>query len=468
MTVRLASPLFTFAFLPLSLLFSPLCPPKHRKSVMALISTLFFLLANFENPLAYLQIGFVVILICILACIPGDTLPRFRLWLGVLLPLALFLAARVLAEVIPQHYTYPLGLGIVCLGAISLSVDRYRGDAPDADHPLAVAGYLLLFPTLSMGPLLRYKQYLHITEQQRPSFAAFSRGATLYMIGYIKRIAVASLLLFSLQSVLSVMQNGLLPPAALLLALFLSYFALYFAVSGTTDMARGLLSIYGLSPTRGQASFFCATAPHRMLYALLLSLDRFLEDYVTTPIRRHLPHRAGKYVAAVAVLLCTLLFYRTHPAVLLAGIPLVISALLTARRGRYIRLPRKRLWRAPLCVLSAAVLSVLSLTVMLEDPFDILSLLSSFWRETGDLGVYHLLVSLSYRHYLMLLFPILALVMPLYRYAPALTRRLPTKLHTALQALCMLLLFGTFLFSILYLLPQFPQYVELAYRKLLL
>ena len=46
--MRLASPLFSFLFLPLSLLFLPLCPPKHRKSVMALISLIFFLLANFE------------------------------------------------------------------------------------------------------------------------------------------------------------------------------------------------------------------------------------------------------------------------------------------------------------------------------------------------------------------------------------------------------------------------------------
>lgn len=466
--MRLASPLFTFLFLPLSLLFSPLCPPRHRQSVMALISLLFFLFANWADPLAYLQIGFVVILICILACIPGDTLPRFRLALGILLPLALLLAARVLAEVIPKDYSYPLGLGMVCLGGISLSVDRYRGDAPEADKPLAVVGYLLLFPTLSMGPILRYKQYLHITEQQCPSFAAFSRGATLYMIGYLKRIAVASLLLFSLQSVLSVRQEGLLPPPALLLALFLSYFALYFTLSGTTDMARGMLSIYGLSPTRGQGQFFSATTPHRMLYALLVSLDRFLEDYVAEPIKRCLPHRAGKYAAAVAVLLCTLLFYRTHPAVLPAALPLFLSALLCARRGRYERLPKHRLLRAPLCLLSAVLLSFFSLAILLENPLDVFPLFSSLWQETDALGVYHLLVSLSYRHYLMLLFPILAVVMPLYRYAPAIGARLPKKAHAPLQMFCMLSLLITFVFSILYLLPQFPQYAELAYRGLLL
>ncbi len=466
--MRLASPLFTFLFLPLSLLMLPLCPAKHRKGALALCSVIFLLLANFKNPLAYLQIGFVVVLICLIACIPGDTLPRFRLFVGVFFPLALFVCARVLAETVPNEYTYPFGLGLVCLGAISLSVDRYRGDAPECDKPLSVVGYLLLFPTLAMGPLLRYKQYLHVTEHQCPSFEGFSRGATLYMLGYLKRIVVTSLLFFSLQSVLSVAQNGLLPPPALLLALFLAFFALYFAITGTTDMARGLLCIYGLEPARGQGGFFRATSPHRMLCALLVSLDRFFVDYLAAPIKRVFPTRVGKAVAAVLVLICTLLFYRTHPAVLLAGTPLLLTALFTAQKGRYAHTTRNPLLYVPLSLLSALALSVLALTVMLEDPFDIFSLLSSLWRETSTLGVYHLIVSLSYRHYLMLLFPLLALFMPLAHYTRGLRARLPQKIKSALQLSCSLCLLVAFLLSILYFLPQFPQFVELAYGKLLL
>lgn len=461
-----ASPLFTFLFLPLSLLFLPLCPKKHRQGVMALLSLAFFLLANLENPFAYLQIGFVVVLLCLLARFPGDTLPRFQLLVGILLPLALLIGARVAAELVPRHYAYPFGLGFVCLGAVSLSVDRYRGDAPEANKPLTVMGYLLLFPLLLMGPILRYKQYLRITEDSCPSFAAFSRGATLYMLGYLKHIAVASTLFFSLQSVLSVRQDKLLPPPALLLCLFLAYFALYFAVSGTTDMARGLLSIYGLPPTRGQGRFFSAATPHRMLCGLLLSLDRFLEDYVAAPLKHRLPSRVGKPVAAVLVLVCTLLFYRTHPAVLLVGAPLLLSALLLAHKGRYARITQNPLLGVPLCVLSALFVSLLALSFMLEDPLEIFLLISSLWKETGGLGIYHLLVSLSYRHYLMLLVPILALVMPFYRVGPVLRLRLSQKTRSALYAVSSLALLVCFLFTILFLLPQFPQYVELAYRRL--
>ena len=62
---------------------------------------------------------------------------------------------------------------------------------------------------------------------------------------------------------------------------------------------------------------------------------------------------------------------------------------------------------------------------------------------------------------------IAALAMPLYRYAFALCEHLPQKAQAALRFLSALLLFVAFLLTIEYLLPQFPQYVELAYRRLL-
>lgn len=465
--MHMASPLFTFLFLPLSLLFLPLCPPKYRKGVMALLSLSFFLFTNRHNPLAFGQIGGIVAALCVLACLPSEKRPRLQLALGLSLPLALFLTARVLAEALPSHYTYPVGLGLVCLGGISLSIDRYRGDAPDRDTPLAVAGYLLLFPTLLMGPILRYKQYLHMTEGQAPGFAPFSRGALLYMIGYIKRIAVAALLLSTLQSVLSVSLAGTTLPITLPLALFLAYFTLYFVVSGTTDMARALLCIYGFAPTRGQGHFFSAVTPHRMLGGLILSLDRFLEDYLAAPIRRHIPTRAGKYLAALAVCACTLLFYRTHPAVLLTGAPLLLTALLTAPLSRYARHPRAAYLRAPLCLLSALALSFFALSLALEDPMDIFLLFPSRGSASDTISLYRLLTSLSQRNYLMLLFPAMLVAIPLFHLAPRLLSRLPKRIQTALSLFAALSLFVAFFFTIVYLLPQFPRYVEITYRNLL-
>lgn len=464
--MQLASPLFAFLFLPLSLLFLPLCPAKHRKGGMLAISLCFFLLTNWQNPWAFAQIGFIVLLLCLLSCLRGEKHPRVRLALGILLPLTLLISARVLAEVIPARYTYPVGLGLVCLGGISLSIDRYRGDAPERDTPVAVASYLLLFPTLLMGPILRYKQYLHITEGQAPGFPAFSRGALLYMIGYIKRIALTTILLSTLQSVLSVAERSTPPLILLPFALFLAFFTLYFAVSGTTDMARGLFCIYGLSPTRGQGHFFSAVTPHRMLGGLILSLDRFLEDYLAAPLRR-LPTRTGKCLAALAVTVCTLLFYRTHPAVLLTGAPLLLSALLTATHGRYARRPRAPWLRAPLCVLSALALSFFALSVMLEDPTDIFLLLPSRAGGNDRLSLYRLMVALSHRHYLLLFSLAALIVMPLSRYGSKLLAHLPKRLQSALTLLAVLALFAAFFLTILYLLPQFPQYVELTYRKLL-
>ena len=459
--------LFLFLFLPLSLLLLPLCPARYRRLVMLFLSLSFYVLANLYSPWCFVQIAFVVALMCLLTCIPGDTLPRFRLALGVGFPLALFIASRVCAEVIPQYYDYPFGLGMITLGAISLAIDHYRNDAPETDSPLSVVSYLLFFPTITLGPVLRYKQYLYLTERATLSLSTFSYGATLYMLGYLKRIAVSTLLFATLNNILPGMQDGLLPVPALLLALFLSFFALYFTVSGITDMSRGLLCLYGYPPTRGEGRFFSCVMPHRMLYGLIPSLESFFQDYVAQPLGRVLPPKWSRRLCAVAVLLLTLLFYRSHPAILLVALPLFLSAFFGSVPGRYAKRPRRKLLRLPLSLLCAVFLSVLVLAMMLENPFEIFRLLSSLWRTTDQRSLSHILVSLFYLNHLWLMFLILAIGMPLTHFLPLLLKNRSARLRKTVHLCYVLFVSAGFLLTIIYLLPQFPQYVGLSYCEIL-
>lgn len=465
--MQLTSPAFLFLFLPLSLLYVPLCPPKWRKSVLSFFSLIWFLLANLHHPLSLLQIGLVVLLITVLSLMPGDALPRFRLFLGVTVPLALFLAARLLVELMPAQYEYPFGLGLVTLGAISLSVDRYRGDAPEREGPLATVGYLLFFPTLTVGPILRYKQYLYMTEHISPSFDAFCTGALRYVIGFLKRVAVATVLFACLQIILET-DTALFSLPLFLIALVLGFFLFYFAISGTTDMARGLLQIYGLVPPRGQGQVFSSATPHRMLSHMLLSFDRFLEDYVSAPIRHALPGRAGRVLSVSLFYLCTVLFYRTHPALLLIMLPMLITALCTAGRGRWRRTLKNRALRFLLSFLSAVLLSLFAVCLTLEDPMRIFTLLAAAFTQKGNPLIYQTLVSLTYGRYLLWLLPLSALLLPLSHLLPRLCRHLSPRGQEITRAAHTILCFLAFFFTLLYLFPQFPQYANMTYCRLFL
>lgn len=466
--MQISNPLFLFLFLPLTLPILPLCPPKHRKAAMALISIAFFLLANLKEPLGLLPVCATLLITCLLVCFPSETFSRTRLVCGVSLPLAVFLATRLAAELFPQHHPYPLGLGLITLGAISICVDHYRADVTDRETPLGVIGYLLFFPTLTLGPVLRYKQYLYIADHARPALSDFSAGILLYIKGFLKRIAVCSVLFASLQTVLGALEYDVaLPLPVLLLALLLSFLALYFTVSSLTDMSRGLMAMYGYRPPRGQGRFFGSVAPHRMLGSLLCSLDAFLEDYLAAPLRRLFPTKSGRALASLAVCACTLLFYRTHPALLLVSLPLLLCAVLPAQQSRYLRRPKRRLLRVPLTLVSALCLSLATLAIMLDSPLSLFPLLIGAFQKTDPLTLYHVLMRFTYLNHLIVALIFLLLYAPLSRLVPRLIAKCPARVQAVARYTGALVALAAFFLALLLILPQFPQYDTLAYGMLI-
>ena len=462
--MQLTGPLFLYLFLPLSLLLLPFCPARYRKAALSLLSVLWYVLANIGSPLGLLQVAAVILLITLLAILPDGDYPRLRCFFGVAIPLLFLLTARILAEY-TVGYPYPYGITLVSLGGISLSIDRYRGDAPERDKPLDVIGYLLFFPTLTLGPILRYKQYLYITEKIAPSFAAFSRGAQRYMLGLVKRIAGAAVILRAIGDLLS---YGIefLSPISLLALLLLAYLFLYFFLSGTVDMAKGLMEIYGLRPPRGIALLCDTVTPHRLLYSMTLSLERYLQDYVTAPIRRRLGGRGGSLLAACAVFAITVLFYRTRPVLLLLALPVLISALLCNSMHRWQRTPHNPLLRLLLSFLSALSLSLFSLGLLLKNPLDLLPLLKNALAGEGSYSIYYIYSALPDGPYIVTVLLILLVGVLLHRFAPAILKKLPRRLVAVLRPLATAALFAAFLVTLFHLLPQFPTYANEAIRAL--
>ena len=465
--MQLTGPLFLFLFLPLSLPLVIFCPQKYRKIVLSLVSIAWYVLANLGSPFAMLQIAAAILLCSLLAALPEGGFSRLRCAAGVILPLILFVTARLLAEYGPSSYPYPMGLTFVTLGEISLSIDRYRGDAPDRDDPLSVAGYLLFFPALTLGPILRYKQYLYMTEHARPSYERFSAGARLFLLGFIKRIAVAAVLWRALSDLLS-FPAGALDLSAVAFALVLSLFFFCFFVSGCTDMARGLMSMYGMQPPRGHMGLLTATTPARMLYGILLSLDRYLEDYVAGPIKRRITGIKGKLVACVPVFALTMLFWRFRPEALLFFLPFLLISLLTVRQRRYSHAPRQ-LWLRAICILlSAAVVSVFSLSLTLGGVRELIDLVRTAAGSKQSYPFAYVYSAIADRTYLLIAGAVLAVLLPLQYAWPRLARRVPRRVRAGVQILMTAVLFLGFLGALVHFLPQFPKCADGVWPKLYL
>lgn len=463
--MQLTAPLFLFLFLPLSLLPLPFCPPRYRKGVLTALSLVYFLFLHRASPLSLLPIGGVVLLCCLLSALP-DRAPRLRCAVGVILPLAALLAARLLAEYAPFDYQYPTGLTMVVLSAVSVAIDRYRGDAPEREGPFAVISYLLFYPTLLIGPLLRYKQFLYVTERIRPSRERFSQGALLFMSGYVKRIAVAAVLVRMLTPLLA-LHAAALPLSVVLLLLLLALTFLYAFITGTTDMARGVMAMFGIQPPRAQCDSVPLLLPHRLLFSLLLPFERYLEDYVARPVRQRLGGTRGKLLATLLPLLCTLLLLRTRPEALLLALPLFLTALLSLHRPRYRRTPRHVLLRAPLALLCFALLSLFSLGVLLDNPLSLFSLFTRALDGTPTYSLQYLFGAAFDSRYLWCVAAFLILSL-LAHGTRVCQKRLPQRLVFVLRCILAALVCLAFLATLFYFMPQFPRYADPVYGAPLL
>ena len=455
--MQLTAPLFLFVFLPLSLPVALFFPRRLRMLGLSLLSLAFYWLANRNNPLGLAAVGLLLLVPVALCYLPpararAQKWSRSRTVLGVILPLALFCAARVLA-LLPLGFTYPLGLGFVTLSAVSLALDRRRA-APHPPTPAHLLAYLLFFPTLSVGPVLHYNRFLRMSARGAASPALFCDGVCLYMTGFVKRIALAAVMARALRALLS---GGALSLPFLLTALCLSLFLLHFFLSGTADMARGIAAMYGLRLPADRASIWMVGTPDRLFYRMLLPFYRYFRHYVGDPLRAAVGGRGGRVAAAGAVWLCVMLFLGFRPVLLLASLPILACALVSAARGHAVRARRPLLLRLVLHLLSLLAVAVLAFVGFA----DTLVGREVLWRlPTAEMRLpfYNVFLAASDARYLALAG---LLLLPAWLLSRLPTRHMiPPRLRALLRPLGTALLFVLFVLCTVYLLPQFPSYAH--------
>lgn len=458
--MQLTGPTFLFLFLPLSLLLVLLLPKAHRRIALSLLSMLWYILAGRDNPMGLAHIALLVFFSVIMAYLPtphGIMRAKLRVGVWVAVPLISFLAARLALEYGPDTYTYPTGLLFVTLAAVSFAIDTARGDAIRPRNPLELMGYLLFFPTVTMGPILRSKQYFDLTENIGfdPEFFCF--GVRKYMLGYIKRLAVAAVVLRAFSEMMVYTETAM-HPISFVAVLILSFVGFYFAVTGTVDMARGVCAMYGIPLPRDRARLVMGTSPDLAFYGVLLSLRKFLADYLLTPLRRQFGGKGGRVLATLLLFVCTVLLWRTRPEMLLLALPILLFAFLGfSRRVRKVMTKNTAL-RILFCVVSCFLCAPLTLALALDEPLQIFSLATSALRAEGSYPFYDVFSVIRDAGYLLLLILALLLLLPYGYVCKWLRRRVRGRTRTVILVTETVLLFVGFVATLIYLTPQFPSY----------
>lgn len=179
----------------------------------------------------------------------------------------------------------PIGISFFTFQAITYSVDVYRG----VHKPLrSVADYLLyilLFPQLIAGPIVRYNEIADQLED-RKEFETYDNkvlGFFRFVIGLSKKVLIANILGAEADHAFA-LQEAELNSSIAWIGIIAYTFQIYFDFSGYSDMAIGLGRMMGFKFPENFNNPYISRNITEFWRRWHITLGRFMKDYLYIPL----------------------------------------------------------------------------------------------------------------------------------------------------------------------------------------
>jgi alginate O-acetyltransferase complex protein AlgI len=298
--VLFTEPAFLFVFLPVLLALYQLPGSRYRNWLLLSASIIFYTrgAGNF-TWLVLALIAFNYVAARVIDTYRGTSLGRRLLAAAIaidLLVLAVFKYAdfvvgnlnAVLSYVGAQPFALPgillpIGISFFTFHAISYVVDVYRRDAAAQKRPVEAALYLLVFPQLVAGPIVRYRQIADQLSSRLLALDDFAYGVRRFVIGLSKKMLIANTLAGPADQIFA-MPAAELTAAHAWTGVACYTLQIYFDFSGYTDMAVGLGRMFGFRFPENFNYPYIATSIQDFWRRWHMSLSAWFRDYVYIPL----------------------------------------------------------------------------------------------------------------------------------------------------------------------------------------
>ncbi len=177
----------------------------------------------------------------------------------------------------------PLGISFYTFETITYMVDVYRGKAKPVRNYLDYALYIMFFPHLIAGPIVRPRDFLpQLATIKRFNWARAQVGVQLFLVGFFKKAVIADNLAQVVEPVFK--SPGGYGTAAIWLAVLSYAVQIYCDFSGYSDMALGSAHLLGFKlPRNFNMPYFAANITD-FWKRWHISLSSWLRDYVYIPL----------------------------------------------------------------------------------------------------------------------------------------------------------------------------------------
>jgi len=284
---------FIFIFLPLFLLVYFTVPNKYRNSIILLGSVVFYIVGSWGHP-HYLLL--IALSICVNYII-GRQIEKNKkfLILGLIYNLGyLFVfkycdfALSIIGNIANTEFTslnllLPIGISFYTFQSISYLVDIHQGKNGAEKSIIGLARYILMFPQLISGPLVRYDEIKNQAENRVHTIDGFAQGCKYFILGLGFKVLLANRIGILWNEILKIGFDGISTQLAWLGAIGYSL-QIYFDFAGYSLMAIGLGKMIGFELPENFDAPYLSKSMTEFFRRWHMSLGNWFKHYLYIPL----------------------------------------------------------------------------------------------------------------------------------------------------------------------------------------
>lgn len=311
-------PVFLFLFLPLTLALYFIVPTRFRNFWLAAASLIFYAwgemrfvpLMAFSITLNYYfalwieqtretRLGRSILAAGIASDLAFLIYFKYaNFFIGSLNDVLTFYTSAASIEMAP--ILLPLGISFFTFHKISYKVDVYRNVVRASRSPVDLAMYILLFPQLIAGPIIRYHDIAHQIRQRIVTHSDFADGIRRFIVGFGKKMIIANTAARTADQIFLMPAHELSFGVAWL-GILCYTIQIYFDFSGYSDMAIGLARMFGFRFPENFNYPYISGSITEFWKRWHISLSNWFRDYLYIPLggNRVAPRRLYVNLATV-------------------------------------------------------------------------------------------------------------------------------------------------------------------------
>ena len=316
------SVVFLFCFMPLALGLYYLVPGRVKNAVLLVESLLFFCWGGITwLPLAVGMVAINYAAGLLLASLPAGGKRKIVLIAAIVLMAAALVYCKytnflldtlnVIASTGFAKLSFldvlPLGISYYTFKLISYTADVYTGKVKAERSPVVFAVYVLMYPQLIVGPIVKYRDMADVLHQTqgRCTLQKAQDGAEMFVFGLAKKVILADSIAALWQDIIGTggigLANASLPLAWL--GIIAYSLQLYFDFAGYSEMSNGLSLMMGFECPANFNLPYISGSITEFWRRWHISLSGWFRDYIYIPLGGNRKGRIRTYFNLLVTML---------------------------------------------------------------------------------------------------------------------------------------------------------------------